>query len=249
MPGALIEEWLVPGLDAARLRPAIAIAVLVAVAFVLIRNLRRTRAATDITQLELLLRAAALIAGCYLAVVLASRLYADPDIPFDWRLLSPVALLVETCLAAALVDCFRRWSVFARGASVLCVALWLAGSGWTLGKFVVDQPGGYGYEADEWQRSQLARWLRTEGARYALYSNDPTAIWHVSQRTSWLLPRSNDPNTLRRFAAALQRKPSVLLGFESPLMDTVPPPHLAGQLALRTLARFDKATIWVAGED
>jgi hypothetical protein len=68
---------------------AIGVAVLIGVAIWEARPLRERQAAA---------MAAVLLAGCYLALVLASRLIADPGIPLDDRLMAPLLVLVEVAM-------------------------------------------------------------------------------------------------------------------------------------------------------
>jgi hypothetical protein len=182
-----------------------------------------------------------LIVLCYCGVVVGSRVFADPDIPFDWRLLAPLALVIETCLAAALIAGFRGWPSTARYASTAAVALWLIGGSFVIARYAWT-PG----RTAEAESPRLARWLRDEGGAYTLYSNDPTKIWHLAHRSSRLLPRTHDEATLQRFSAEIARRPSAVVGFRSSLMDDmVRPASVAESSALSAPARFDKADIWL----
>jgi hypothetical protein len=234
-------QWLVPGLDASWLRSAAAGCVLLAILLVFAVGADRAANGADVTPLRALRRASLLLVACYVAVVVGSRLYADPDIPFDWRLLAPLALVVETYLGAALVLAWRSAPRFATALGATLVSAWLVGSGWTLARGALAA-----HDADHTRLPRLADWLRNEGGAYALYTNDPTAIWHLAHCTSRILPRSADPATLRRFGEELARRPSAVLAFAYPLVDTVAPEELAARYALGAPARFDRASIWLS---
>lgn len=225
--------WIVPVLRASWLRSALACAGLVAI--VLACGAVKSPAASGLR------RASLLLVLCYIGVVVGSRVFADPDIPFDWRLLAPLALVIETCLAAVLVAAARGWPRAARVASTAVVALWLIGGSADIVRYALT-PG----RSAEQASPRLARWLRDEAGTYTLYSNDPTQIWHLAHRSSRLLPRSDDEATLQRFSEELARRPSAVVGFGSSLMDNmVLPARVAESSALRAPVRFDKAEIWL----
>lgn len=225
--------WIVPVLEASWLRSAVACAALVAI--VLACGALKAPAASGLR------RASLLIVLCYAGVVVGSRVFADPDIPFDWRLLAPLALVIETCLAAVLVATARSWSSAARYASTAAVALWLIGGSSAIVRYALT-PG----RTPEAAAPQLARWLRDEGSAYTLYSNDPTRIWHLAHRSSRLLPRTDDEATLQRFSEELARRPSAVVGFRSALMDNIVlPASVAEHSALGAPARFDQASVWL----
>jgi hypothetical protein len=155
-------------------------------------------------------------------------------------LLAPLALVVETCLAAALVLSFRGWPRVVRYASAAAVALWLIGASSEIVRYALPAA-----QPPESEAPRLAHWLRAEGSAYTLYTNNPSESWHLSHRSSRLLPRTSDEATLRSFSAELARRPSAVVGFNSPLMDLVLPESVAERAALGKLAHFEKANIWL----
>jgi hypothetical protein len=239
-----IAAWLVPLPEPSGLRSALATVVGVAIALACSIGVERPVRDDAGTKPSLLaLRRATLVLGvCYIGIVVGSRLFADPDIPFDWRMLSPLALLLETLLAAVVVAGWQRPAPIARAVTTPALALWLLASSWSLAQLTL-RP--HPEQDPNSPRARLTRWLQTEGSHYTLYSDDPTVIWNLAHRSSRLLPRAADPSTLRSFAAALAQKPSAVLGLQYRLMETVAASELADRLAFRPLARFGKVSVWV----
>jgi hypothetical protein len=126
------------------------------------------------------------------------------------------------------------------------LGLWALGSGSAVVKLVTDiRRDGYGHERAAWQASALAGWLRTEGANRELYSNHPAAIFHLTHRSSRLLPRRSDPSAVPKFAKALDRAPSAVVTFGNAFEDTLDPRTVASELGLAPPKAFDHGTVWV----
>jgi hypothetical protein len=191
-------------------------------------------------------RALTLMAACYVATVVTSRLRADADIPFDWRILSPLVLSLHLVVTIALV---RHWHVFAsrawRGCAAALVASWFVAAGWNATHNVWSMlTAGACYDGPAWQGSAFARWLRGPGRHYALYSNDPAAVWHLDHRSSWLLPETADAPTLAVFAERVRARPSAVLGFASAFDPTADPRQLASLVGLFEQQASDLVTVW-----
>ncbi|HVO35076.1 MAG TPA: hypothetical protein VMT21_05890 [Gemmatimonadales bacterium] len=194
-----------------------------------------------------LLSAAALLAACYAAFVLVSRVFVYDNIPFDDRMLSPVILLAEIAAAAALGACWRMWGRSLRFAVTVPVALWLAASAWAAGRAAADaREGGWGYASDEWRESKLGQWLRTEGRSAEIFSNDPAGIWFLTHRPSRDLPSDLAPEVMSDFASVIESRTSVIVGFASYYDRMAPPDSLASRLGLQKVAQFADGTIWSA---
>jgi hypothetical protein len=231
-----LTGWLAPGVAPALLRGAVALAVLSVVAVAVWRSARRERA---------FFAATGLAAVCYAGLVLLSRLFADERIPLDERLLSPLALFVALGVAVAAGLLWRGARPAARGAGALAVAAWLAASAWRTGVTVYEaREGGWGYAAESWRQSALVRWLRSDGAAYALFSDNPANVWFATGRRSWKLPETADADSAAVLGAALRRRHGVMVGFTNPLETMARPGELAARLGLREQARFDDGVVW-----
>src|SRR6267378_2107697 len=118
-----------------------------------------------------LLAAAALIIVCYVGVLVYSRLMVGAGIEFDQRILAPVFTLAAVAVATAIGVCWRSWSTVVRVATAALVLGWLTLALRADAAAVrASRDEGYGYEAPDWQDSDLALWLRSPegGQRYQL---------------------------------------------------------------------------------
>jgi len=109
----------------------------------------------------------------------------------------------------------------------------------------VARGGGWGYAGEEWQASEVARWLRTDGARYPLFTNNAPDVWFATGRRSWKLPDTADADSAAAFGAMLRRRHGALVGFARPGALMADPAALASRLGLVVLVRLDGATVWV----
>jgi hypothetical protein len=247
-----VAEWLTPSLPGGPLRSLIAAGVLAGAAIVIRRALRLPPEDRPVeASFRRLGAASALFSISFFGVWGASRLFADPDLELDWRTWSPVFLVAEVVFAAALARRLRARATQGRTTmesllSLAVLGLWALGSGAAVVKLVTDvRRNGYGYENAAWQASALAGWLRTEGANRELYSNHPAAIWHVTHRSSRLLPRRSDPSAVQELAKALDRAPSAIVTFGNAFENTLDPRTVARELGLVSPRTFDRGTVWV----
>ena len=97
------SAWLVPGMG-----EVWGIFVAAAVAVLLVVAVWESRALREHQRPAL---AAALLAACYLALVLASRLIADPNIPLDDRMMAPLFVLLEIAIVLIVAPAWRAWPV------------------------------------------------------------------------------------------------------------------------------------------
>jgi hypothetical protein len=212
----------------------------------------RQNPAIDPRRSAVLLAAAALTGTAYLVVVVASRVLADPNIPFDERILSPLILLVEIALGVGLA---RWWPGRARAAQLsvaAVVAAWFVASVVTSSARVVyAREEGNDFAGSDWRESPTLAWVTASdgGATRALYSNWPAALYFRAGRASHDLPDVTDALTLRRFRERLARSHGVLVGFTSPNGDVASPDSIARILALHVIARFTDGTVWGLASD
>jgi len=191
--------------------------------------------------------AAATLAACYVVVLLASRLLADPDIPFDNRLLVPLFVLVAIIAGAAI----RAWWEIARAwTRVICAAavlLWLGASlvvsadevSWAL-------ENGEDFAQRQWTESPLLEWARANASKRTLYSNWPAAVVFHLHRASHELPREGDANLLRAFADTLRARNGVILLFDQASPDQIGAETLLAAPALRRVARLADGSVLAA---
>jgi hypothetical protein len=255
-----ITAWLVP-LATGPWRTWAAIGLLLAAAVATGDAWRRTRgggaapapdgaaaaAAAPAARKAALLRVIALLSGCYLVMLIASRLLADPHIPFDERILAPLILLAEIAVAVS-VSVWgpgrrRAWRVIV-GAGL---AAWFVASAVVSGgrvAYALDD--GNDFAGSDWRDSPTIAWVRTPsgGGHRELYSNWPAALYFHAHRASHDLPEVVDALALHRFRDRLARSHGVVVGFDTPSPDVAPPDTLARALGLRQIARFEDGTVW-----
>jgi hypothetical protein len=240
---ATLGSWLAPSVPPA-LRVPLAIVVSIAAAALLFRaaTVIRREAREGAARL---VRAAGLLAGCYGALVLVSRLFVDEAIPFDDRMLSPGLLLAEIIVVTAYGAAWRSWSARVRPAAAAAVVLWLLASGRATAQAVRDGlDGGWGYASDEWRSSRVGAWLRTEGKGAAIFSNDPPGVFFLTGRPSRDVPAALDGDSVREFRRVLAAHGGVLVRFPGDWEPMAPPDSLAARLGLRKAAEDPEGAVW-----
>lgn len=162
--------------------------------------------------------ASALIIVCYLIVVAASRLLADPDIPLDERMMSPVLLLLATSIATLLGVWWRSapHRVARVAVLVMLVAWWLAAARATRAKAHYALTWGSDFAGQQWRTSEVLSWARTEGASAPLYSSWPAAVYFHLHRPARELPRRSDASTITAFADTVRARRGYVLLFGIP---------------------------------
>jgi hypothetical protein len=228
---ATAAAWLVPGLgESLGIFAAAGVAVLVVVALWESRRASVPRSA---------MHAAALLAGCYLALVLASRLIADPGIPLDDRMMAPLLVLLELTIVLAVASAWHAWPRAWRVALGVALAAWCAAAlRVSVGSARYATGTGNDFAEDCWRDSPVTAWVRAHGAGHAIYSNVPEA------------PDEMDTRTMRAFADTLARRRALLVVFDETCGD------LAGsvdsmlpRLPLREVAALPTGRIYEAMPD
>ncbi len=189
----------------------------------------------------------ATVAVAYAGFILVSRIVADPNIPFDERILSPLFLLAEIALGLAVAAWWPDRSRGERLAVGAVVALWFAVSvGVSMSRIVVAREDGNDFAGSDWRDSPTVAWVRDSagGARRTLYTNWPAAVYFQAQRASHDLPERLDGLTLRRFRERLTHTQGVVVGFSAVSPDVAPPDSIAALMGLRLVARFDDGAVW-----
>ena len=240
-----VGSWLAPAVSAPWLRGAAAVAVAALAGVVLARAARRSPAVEAAGSPRRLLAATGLLAGCYAAFVLFSRLFVDETLPFDQRMLSPFIVLAEVGAVLAFAEEWHDWSGRVRAAAAVAWLVWLAGSAATTVRDVADAlDGGWGYASDEWRGSPLGAWLRTAGRDAAVFSNNTATAWFVTHRPTRTVPESLDAESVAAFGRVLSERRGVLVRFPFDLEEGAPPDSLANRLGLSEMARFPEGVVW-----
>ena len=247
---ATLSAWLAPALSPSWVQGLVAIVVGAVAATLLLRAVRLPAgkaegAAPAAMLLQRLMRAAGLLAACYAALVIFSRLFVDEGIPLDERLLSPFILLAEVAAAAALYASWKAWQPRARAVGAGVAVLWLAASAWATVRAVQDATdGGWGYSSDEWRGSALGEWLRTQARGLPIYSNNPPAVYFLTHRPSRDVPVSLDPDSVGALGHVLAERGGVLVRFPYDFEPAASPDSIARRLALPQLAAFPEGVVW-----
>lgn len=158
--------------------------------------------------------AIAVMAACYVAVVVAARMFADPAIPLDERLLSPLMLLAIVAIMLAVRSGWRVWRRPARVVAATLLFAWCGASAWATaqqGSYAVDT--GNDYADESWFGSPLIAWVRDHAAGRPLYTNYTTALYFHANRWSRALPQAPTRDTAQAVAEVVAREHGLIVGF------------------------------------
>ena len=230
--GRTLSTWLIPDpaldRDAIPYRGALAIAVGCSLAILVGIGVWRAwcaakNDASRVTPTWPLFSASSLLIICYLGVVLASRIFADENIPLDERILSPALLLAMTIAAVGLARWWRSTRLDVARLAVSCglLAWWCAAALATYSKAHFALDWGSDFAGQQWRRSELLAWARDDGTRYPLYSNWPAAVYFYLHRPARELPRQRalEPETLRAFADTVRARNGRVMLFNVQAVD------------------------------
>mgnify|MGYP001544663962 FL=1 len=201
---ATATSWMVPGMGA-----SLGLFAAAGVAVIMVAALWESRRAGAPREA---MRAAALLAGCYVALVLASRLIADPGIPLDDRMMAPLFVMLEIAIVLAVAPVWRAWPRAGRVALGIAVVAWCAAALRVSAESARYATGtGNDFAEDCWRDSPVIAWVRAHGAGHAMYSNVPEALYFQAGRLSHEPPDETDARTLRAFADTLARRNALLV--------------------------------------
>lgn len=202
----------------------------------------------QIGKLDLWLLALLLFSGVYAAILLFSRTFVGGEIEFDDRILSPLYICFGAAVGTMVGNLWDGWTVRGRWAAGGVLAAWIASAAVVdVGQVRTLRAEGYGYEGADWQKTDFAQWLRTTGAKYEIYSNDPAAIYFLTGRPSRMLPETLAPDSALRLRAVFDKHPSLLVGFQDDYRQSAAPAVLAHAFGLWKLQQFDYGTVWGVG--
>ena len=268
-----VGAWLVPVLPPGTLRRVIAIAVIVVLVVFVIAAARdasngrggsrmssrtsaragtrtRSRTAASMPHTELLpvlIGAAMLLGAWYLIVLIASRAFVGGTIPFDWRILAPLIVLLEVMAVASIAHWWHAYHRPLHVAIGLVAAVWLVAAGAvTFNDAQWAATEGSDFAASEWRNSPLVAWVRANGRGHPLYSNWPPALYFHAHRIARELPDSTAVADLPDFANAVRKGHGYIVAFDAPSPDVIPPDSLATLLHLQRVARTSDGTVWQA---
>ena len=158
--------------------------------------------------------------AAYAGVVLVSRAFLDPLIPFDPRLFLPLLVLATVAFGVTLAVRSRRigrpWAVALHGA----VAVWVVAGLLDIGETVrISGEEGRFYTHRVWESDPAAVGAYTSRARW-IYSNEAAMVVHYGRRPAKTLPRSYED--LDAFVRAWRDRPGPIL-FKLPRNPVDPP--------------------------
>jgi hypothetical protein len=253
--GDTLRAWLVPTELSPETRMVLAAAVGLAAVVFLTQAVRRMRAdGVHVSPKATaaggrLYAAAGIMAACYFAVLVASRLFADPWIAFEGRHLAPLMLLAEVAIAVALAAWWRQTDRAPRAAVGAALGLWAAAALTTSvseARFAMRE--GLYMTNSYWRHAGVLDWVRTEGRRVPIFSNYPTAIYAHTRRPAREIPRLEEVRRVREFGATLVRTGGVFVAFHAPSPWLLPNSEVARFLVFREVARFPDGVIWVPSD-
>jgi hypothetical protein len=253
--GDTLRQWLVPTELSRDIRTVLALLVALGAVALLTHAVRQMRAEGARVSPKAtapgarLYAAAGLLAVCYFTLLVAARLFADPWIAFEGRHLAPVMLLTEVAIAVALPAWWRQGGRESRLLAGATLGLWATAALTTSvseARFAM-RDGLYMTNA-YWRHAGVLRWVRTEGQRFPIYSNYPTAIYAHTRRPAREIPRLEEVRRVREFGAMLVRTGGVFVAFEAPSPWLLPNNEVARFLAFREVARFPDGVIWVPSD-
>lgn len=233
-------------------RAVVAACVAVALIALLFAGARASRAERGALERRLSI-VSALVACCYILVLLYSRLFVGQTIVFDDRLLAPLFVCI---LLAAVVAAGTVWrAARPRGSGPLRVGATLAAA-W-LGASVAQSTtaaarsltGRRDYWGRDWQSTPTAGWLRDQGRRYSLFTDNPPAAYFVTGRPSRTLPETMDPDTVRAFGQTLRRSGGAIVEYGGQFVPVADAATLARTLGLCPIVRSRGGIVWVPSPD
>lgn len=234
------SAWLVPGMgEVWGIFVGAGVAMLIGVAIWEARPLRERHVAA---------MAAVLLAACYLGLVLASRLFADPGIPLDDRLMAPLLVLVEVAIVLIVAPAWRAWPSVAKLLVAVLLALWW---GAALRVSVISAryavTTGNDFAQDCWRDSPLVAWVRANGGGHALFTNVPEELYFHAGRLSHDLPDEYDPKTAAAFVDTLARRNALVVDFDETCGALENPDSILARLPLREVVSVPTGRVLAPG--
>lgn len=197
-------RWVVPVLTSTWLELLLTLAV-VASAVALAAAWYRSRGApAQVGTRSAASAALVLFVACYLGFLALSISFVDAQSTPDQRLLAPVVPAISILLVAMLAAGMRhpeRRRASTVLASVLALGLAAALVSWVSRA----RQDGLGYAHPAWRDSRVIAAVRALPAGAVIYTNHPGAVLYYAGREVLGVPRTADPNSLRRDVTLGQR--------------------------------------------
>jgi len=197
-----LADWLAPGINPPNLQLIVALTLAAVAIAMVVKGARHlsSRART-------IMRADALLLGCYLLVLMSARVLVGSAIPFDFRLLAPAILLAEIRIVLAISAYLAQAGTASRRTVVAVCVFWLAASVSQSFRDASDAiTDGYDFASTDWEESPTLDWVRSGSHGWTLFSNWPAAIYFKTSRIARDTPQSLDTADLREFAWILERQ-------------------------------------------
>lgn len=257
-----LRDALVPGSGGEAWRSVVAVAATLALTLALwrvVRALQRSAPAPGRPAIALaLLGAVGVNSTTFIALVLMARAIADPEIPFDGRILAPCILLLEIAVIVVLAHVRPHargrgwgwgwgwgWPRLGAAAVGLVFGAWLVASIGESAAWVRDGlDDGLDLAETRWRTSATLDWVRAHGASYTVYTNWPAAVYFHVHRAVHDLPPTLDALTIRRFRDRMVRHHGVVVALDVPNREMASPDSIAARVPLRAIARLPDGTIW-----
>jgi len=234
-------DWLAPGINPPTLQLIVALTLAAGLVAIVVKGARHRgpRART-------IMRADALLLGCYLIVLMSARVLVGSAIPFDFRLLAPAILLAEIRIIIAIAGYLAHAGTATRRIVVAACTLWFAASATQGFRDVSDAiTDGYDFASTDWESSPTLDWVRSRSQGWTMFSNWPAAIYFKTSRIARDTPQSLDAADLKEFADILERRHGALVAFSADNPDYPPGDSIARALGLVKAAQFSDGTVWV----
>ena len=186
-----------------------------------------------------LLAATGLLIASYAGVLLLSRIFADPNIPFDERILAPVMLLGATFAATGLALWWRSTASELPRIAVVGALLgwWAAAASHTRNEAAWVFEHGSDFANDQWRHSDLIDWARTEGGAYPLHTNWPVMSYFYLRRPARDIPRLAETARMPEFVDSLRARGGRILEFSAAGIEYVSLDSMERVPGLRVVAR------------
>lgn len=186
-----------------------------------------------------LLAACALLVGSYAGVLLLSRIVADPNIPFDERILAPVMLLGATFAATGIALWWRSTASELPKIAVVggLLGWWAAAGSHTRNEAAWVLDHGSDFAGDQWRHSDLIDWARSEGGAYPLHTNWPVMSYFYLRRPARDVPRLAETARMGEFVDSLRARNGRILEFSAPGIEYVSLDSMEKVRGLRVVAR------------
>jgi hypothetical protein len=238
-----IVDWLAPGLETPALRAVAALGMAAAIGFVM---LKAARPILNREQTFDFVKADVLMLCCYVGTLIAARAFVGDAIPFDFRLLAPAILLTEAAIVVALAAFLWRAGRTARMAAATVAGLWLIGSVSVSSLNAADTiADGSDFGSSEWRTSPTIGWVKSQGARWMIFTNWPAAVYFRAGRIARDIPQSLDTAELREFSEILRERHGAFVAFSSYNTDYPPSDSIARAAGLVEAERFSDGKVWV----